>query len=71
MLDLKQLVRQLPNALDDAAAVERPEAEGLEDEQVERALQEIRLRLSQTSPPNPFCLLVTLRDSRCRIDGET
>jgi len=60
LLDLKQLVRQLPNALDDAAAVERPEAEGLEDEQVERALQEIRLRLSQTSPPNPFCLLVTL-----------
>jgi len=24
LLDLKQLVRQLPNALDDAAAVERP-----------------------------------------------
>jgi len=39
LLDLKQLVRQLPNALDDAVAVERPQAEGLEDEQVERALQ--------------------------------
>jgi len=37
LLDLKQLVRQLPNALDDAVAVERPW--GIEDEQVERALQ--------------------------------
>jgi hypothetical protein len=44
LLDLKQLVRQLPKALDDTVTAERPQAEGIEDEQVESALQEIRLR---------------------------
>jgi hypothetical protein len=39
LLDIKQLVGQLPKALDDAVAVERPQAEGLEDEHVESALQ--------------------------------
>jgi hypothetical protein len=67
LLDFKQLVRQLPKALDDAVAVERPQAEGLEDEHVERPLQEIRLQLSQTVPPNLCRLLITLRNSRCRV----
>jgi hypothetical protein len=40
---------------------------GFEDEHVESALQEIRLRLSQTSPPNLYRLLVMLRKSRPRV----
>src|SRR6266545_4993513 len=50
LLDLKQLVRQLSNALDNAVAVERHQAEGLEDEHVERALQEVRLTCSERGP---------------------
>ena len=71
LLDLKQFVRQLPKALDDAVAVERSQAESLQDKQVERALQEIRLQLSQTSPPNICRLLVTPRHSMCRVGRET
>src|SRR5262245_57611793 len=59
----RSLLRQLPKALDDAVAVERPSGQGLEDEQVESPLQELRLRSSQTAPQNSRRLFFTLRNS--------
>src|SRR5262245_3404269 len=47
-----------------------PGTAGFEDEQAERALQEIRLRWSQTSPLNLCCLLITTRNSRYRVGRE-
>src|SRR5262249_30051660 len=43
LLDAEQLARVLPDALDDAVAVERPGRERLEDEEVEGALEEVGL----------------------------
>src|SRR5687767_1845968 len=41
LLHVEHLVRHLADALDRAVAVQRPEREGLEDEHVERALEQV------------------------------
>src|SRR5215211_4049739 len=54
LLDREHLAGHLAQTLDDAVAVQRPEAEGPEDEHVERALEQVGFRVGHGVPPGAY-----------------
>ena len=48
--DLQRVARDLANPLGDGPAVQRPERERLEDQEIERALREVEMSQPSASP---------------------
>ena len=54
LLDREHLVGHLAETLDDAVAVQRPEAEGPKDQHVEGALEQVGFRVGHGVPPGAY-----------------